>query len=81
MNKKNEETKLTLVAELGGKCSDCGYCKEPRILNFHHVDETTKSFGIAKKLSLCIEKLRAEAKKCILLCPNCHQEHHLRSGS
>jgi hypothetical protein len=69
--------KLTLVSEFGGACMKCGYNKEVRILNFHHVDASTKEFSIGTRHGGNIAVLRAEAKKCILLCPNCHMEHHL----
>ena len=77
MGQRHQRHKLALVQEYGGKCIICGYNKEPRILNFHHKDPKTKSFGLAKKCSSNLSVLRAEAKKCILLCPNCHAELHL----
>lgn len=69
--------KLTLVDELGGKCSKCGYDDNKRVLNFHHVDPSTKSFGISSKLGMKLDTLRVEAAKCILLCANCHAIEHL----
>ena len=65
-----------LRLEKGGKCSICGYCKQIRILQFHHLRD--KSFGVCDyrgKMSERIAKrIRVEADKCILLCPNCHGE-------
>jgi hypothetical protein len=64
-----------LVAEAGGKCSLCGYARHPAALQFHHLDPGAKSFGLGVRgLTRSIEKLRAEAAKCVLLCANCHAE-------
>lgn len=71
--KKKEQ----LVNQFGGKCCICGYSKSVRNLSFHHVDPSTKSFGIATKGNdLGITKVIDEAKKCILVCANCHGEIH-----
>lgn len=67
--------KSKLVAEAGGKCVICGYDRCQRALEFHHLDPSTKEFhlgftGVTRSLA----KARAEARKCILLCSNCHAE-------
>lgn len=77
MSARHALAKLTLVQEHGGKCEHCGYDRDPRVLAFHHIDPATKLFGIAKHLSAPLSRLRLEAEKCILLCPNCHAEKHL----
>ncbi|MGH2984636.1 MAG: hypothetical protein ACRDK5_10370 [Solirubrobacterales bacterium] len=65
--------KLRLVEEAGGRCQMCGYDEFPGALHFHHVDPSIKSFGLAMRgLTKSIDRLRAEAAKCILLCANCH---------
>lgn len=60
----------------GNKCSQCGYNRCPKALHFHHIDPTTKKFGISngynKKQTLVIQELA----KCVLLCANCHIELH-----
>jgi len=64
-----------LVAEAGGKCALCGYARHSAALQFHHLDPATKSFGLGVRgITRSIEKLRAEAAKCMLLCANCHAE-------
>lgn len=79
VHERHVKLKHELVAICGGKCELCGYQKEPRILNFHHKNPKTKSFGIASRNSAPLKTLLKEAKKCMLLCPNCHQELHLAS--
>ena len=61
--------------EMGGCCSRCGYKEFVDILNFHHINIEEKEIEVTR---LVREKaMREEAKKCILLCPNCHALFHL----
>ena len=67
--------KLQLVKDAGGRCVVCGYDRFPRALHFHHVDPSSKSFALGERgCTRSIERLRAEARKCVLLCSNCHAE-------
>ncbi len=43
-------------------------------LHFHHVDPATKSFALSVATGKGLGKLRDEAKKCVLVCANCHGE-------
>lgn len=53
----------------------CGYAASPRALHFHHIDPSLKAFSLnARGAALSLERLRAEAQKCVLLCSNCHAE-------
>lgn len=71
--KWRRRAKLTLVREAGGRCVLCGYDEFAGALQFHHLDPGRKSFGLAMRgLTRSIERLRAEAAKCVLLCANCH---------
>jgi hypothetical protein len=69
------ERKLKLLEMLGGKCTKCGYDKCPAALHFHHEDPSQKDFTIAGTFR-AFEKDLAEARKCIILCANCHAEQH-----
>jgi transposase len=67
--------KEILIREAGGACALCGYDRFAGALQFHHVDPTTKSFGIAANgVARSLEACREEARKCVLLCGNCHAE-------
>ena|SRR3990167_5167269 len=68
--------KANLKKAMGNKCNECGYEQEPAILHFHHLRD--KSFSIGHYTKYRLEAITEEAKKCILLCPNCHALHHLR---
>jgi hypothetical protein len=64
-----------LLQELGGKCSKCDYNKSMWSLEFHHQDPNTKKFCLSVFGYTCSwEKLIEEAKKCVILCANCHRE-------
>ena len=69
------KNKSLLLEEFGGCCSKCGYNKNPAALEFHHLDPTVKERKIIGS-SLSLERQREEAKKCILVCSNCHREIH-----
>jgi transposase-like protein len=69
------KVKEMLVAEAGGQCVLCGYARHSAALQFHHLDPAAKSFGLGVRgITRSIERLRAEAAKCVLLCANCHAE-------
>ena len=75
--KARRERKLKLIALMGGGCLVCGYSKCIAALDFHHRDPAEKSFslasqGILRKWDGVLE----EAKKCDILCRNCHAETH-----
>jgi hypothetical protein len=45
------------------------------LLEFHHLDPSKKRFGLSSQgITGSIELLRIEARKCALLCSNCHAE-------
>jgi len=69
-------SKAKLVAAFGGKCCNCGYFKCIKALDFHHLNPTQKEFSLSKWDSAKWETLVEEAKKCILVCSNCHREIH-----
>jgi hypothetical protein len=75
---RGRECKLLLIEMLGGKCAECGYCRNYSALEFHHVDPSLKKFQLDMR---SLSNLRwfsvlEEAGKCRLLCANCHAEHH-----
>ena len=72
---RRRKVKRILVAEAGGRCAICAYDRHPAALQFHHVDPATKSFNLSLRgETRGIDALRAEARKCVLLCANCHAE-------
>jgi transposase-like protein len=75
VSRRRRKVKAILVAEAGGACVVCGYSANMRALHFHHTDPSDKRIELnAKGVALSLETLRAEARKCVLLCSNCHAE-------
>ena len=53
----------------------CGYDRHLGALQFHHIDPGSKRSRISQTgMTLSLESMRAEARKCVLLCSNCHAE-------
>lgn len=75
VSKRRRTVKRVLVDEAGGRCAACGYSRCQAALHFHHADPATKAFHLGHQgQSRSLARSRAEAKKCILLCGNCHAE-------
>ncbi len=61
----------------GGKCELCGYKSCIWALDFHHLDEKTKSFSLSVRgLTRSWALIKNEVEKCVLVCANCHREIH-----
>jgi len=81
LKRKRNYYRKKLVEMFGGQCVICGYCKCLQALEFHHVDARTKLFKLSG-INLTTKSLRElieEARKCKLLCSNCHKEIHARN--
>src|SRR5574337_865551 len=77
-DKIGKDRKLKIISERGGKCIKCGYNKNWAVLCFHHRNPEDKTFELdrrgfgSRSEASCLD----EAKKCDLLCANCHMELH-----
>jgi len=77
VSKRRRKIKGQAIEYKGGKCYFCGYKKFVGALEFHHLDEKKKDFGLSiKGLTRSWAKTRNEIDKCILVCANCHRELH-----
>jgi transposase-like protein len=75
VSRRRRRAKSLLISEGGGACELCGYSRYQGALEFHHRDPSEKSFGLASGgVARSIEAMRVEARKCALLCANCHAE-------
>jgi transposase len=73
--RRRRRVKEILVAEAGGGCTICGYDRHLGGLHFHHRNPAEKSFSVSLDgVTRSLESARAEARKCVLLCSNCHAE-------
>jgi len=72
------QVKLDLMTHINQTvCKICGFI-DVRALTFHHLDKNNKSFSISYGFTHCysFERLLEEAKKCDVLCHNCHNIIH-----
>jgi hypothetical protein len=70
---RRRTVKEVLVAEAGGRCSACGFGTYVGALQFHHRDPRTKAFALSDQgITRSLMAAREEARKCVLLCANCH---------
>jgi transposase/DNA-directed RNA polymerase subunit RPC12/RpoP len=75
VSRRRRRIKRILVEEAGGECALCGYSRCVAALEFHHVARDDKRFSLSHRgVTRSIERARAEASKCVLLCANCHAE-------
>jgi len=74
VTRRHRKIRAILIAEHGGCCGVCGYDREGRNLHFHHVEPETKSFLVNPQSGKSLAAYRAEARKCVLVCANCHGE-------
>lgn len=58
----------------------CLHCKEKDwvVLELHHVDPSTKEQTLSALCTYSRVRLKAEIRKCIVLCANCHRREHHR---
>lgn len=64
---------------LGGECVDCGET-DYDMLEFDHVDPSTKEFEILRQWSISWEKIKPELDKCVLRCNVCHAKKTIENG-
>jgi Homeodomain-like domain-containing protein len=75
VTRRRQRVKEILVREAGGSCVLCAYDRYIGALGFHHLDPGTKRFSLGDMgVARSLDRARAEARKCMLLCANCHAE-------
>ena len=75
VSRRRRRLKQLLVVEAGGACGLCGYSRCMAALEFHHLVPAEKAFSLSEEgVTRSLARARAEAKKCVLLCANCHAE-------
>lgn len=81
-SRRRSMIKYAAVQAKGGCCQICGYRKNMAALQFHHPNRDNKHEGWSRLFLQCAhspkhaDTLATELHKCILLCANCHAEHH-----
>jgi hypothetical protein len=74
-SKRRWKSRVKLLEMLGGECEKCGFKGNPAALQFHHIDPSNKKYSLHSKNLLRSDRVE-EAKKCIVLCANCHLAEH-----
>lgn len=76
--KRRKKIRKMAIEYKGGECVLCSYKKCIQALEFHHIVNTGKDFGISDKgYTRSWEKVKREIDKCVLVCANCHRELHV----
>lgn len=63
------------VESLKTPCVKCGETRS-YIIQFHHIDPSKKRFHVTLYGTRSQRSILNEAKKCVCLCSNCHDEFH-----
>jgi hypothetical protein len=73
---RNSKSRFVYEYLLEHPCETCGE-KDPIVLEFDHVNPSTKEFNIAEMANkgFSLEKIKEEISKCRVLCANCHRRH------
>jgi hypothetical protein len=54
-------------------CVDCKRRYPPYVMDFDHLDPTTKKFHVSHGSSRSMKAVKEEIAKCELVCANCHR--------
>ena len=77
VQRRRKRIREKAITYKGGRCQICGYARCFEALEFHHMHDAKKDFGISQKgYTRSWQKVRTELDKCFLLCANCHREVH-----
>ena len=82
VQKRRKKVRQMAVGYKGGQCEKCGYSRCIDALEFHHNSSSGKDFSISEKgYTRSWNRVKEELDKCMLLCANCHREHHTSSAA
>jgi hypothetical protein len=60
-------------------CLDCGERPPPCVMQFDHRDPREKKFSVSSSWCRSDSKIVEEARKCDIVCPNCHRHRSFKS--
>ncbi|MFQ5713725.1 MAG: hypothetical protein ACE5GU_06815 [Candidatus Scalinduaceae bacterium] len=80
--KRRKKVRQMAIEYKGSECEKCGYNQCTDALEFHHLSNLGKEFGISEYgHTRSWKKVKAELDKCMILCANCHRELHAQSAA
>lgn len=71
-DKKLQAGRAVILSHIAKGCVDCGE-KDPVVLEFDHLNPSTKFKDVSKLLGKSLYKLEEEISKCEVVCANCHK--------
>jgi hypothetical protein len=81
---QGERVRRLIAAAKAVPCQDCGQRYPPYVMEFDHLDPSTKSFNISdvRYNAHSLRRIKVEIAKCEVVCANCHRERtHKRRRS
>lgn len=79
VTRRKLELKIEALKYKGWACAGCGLKTDMvQVYDFHHLEPKDKDECISRMIAkfYTLEEMRPELDKCIVLCANCHREHH-----
>mgnify|MGYP001262616954 CR=1 FL=1 len=73
---KGKENRKYIIEKLGGGCLVCGYDKCDNALEVHHLYSEKKDKNWRTSRGWSKGRIDDEINDCVILCSNCHREHH-----
>ncbi len=74
--KRVKHYKEKLLNLMGNRCICCGYNDNLSILEFHHCEKSDEYVSNLTNSGYGWGRIWKEARKCVLMCPNCHAKIH-----
>lgn len=71
---RREEAKKIIAKARDAPCEDCGIKYPPCVMQFHHLDPSTKKGDVGSTGSPTTAQ--KEIEKCVVICANCHCIRH-----
>ena len=73
---RRAKTLAQLVERMGDKCLICGQQYPHEVYDFHHLNPQEKSGLVSQMIPKGLVVAWREARKCVLVCANCHRQIH-----
>lgn len=70
---KKLEIKQVIEQLKSEPCTDCGNRFPYYVMDFDHIDGTTKTFNVSEMRAYSLDNILKEVSKCELVCANCHR--------
>jgi len=71
-----EQNKQKLLLMFGNRCDSCKETLPYCCYDFHHMDPAQKEHNVSALITRAWKYVEQEARKCTMLCSNCHRILH-----